>query len=275
MSCQRELLIEPGRTTGQYWRDIWLYRELFLFLAWRDILVRYKQTVIGILWSLLRPFLTMIVFTVVFSKLAKLPSDGIPYPVMVYCGMIPWQFFSNALSESSNSLIDNSNLLTKVYFPRIIVPASSVVVSLVDFAISLVILGGLMLWYGLVPDWRICLLPFFLLQALIFAFGTGLWVSALNVQYRDFRYVIPFLVQFGLYVSPVGFSSSIVPEQWRLLYSLNPMVGVIEGFRWSIAGQTTQIYWPGYLLSMTLILGISIGGFFWFRRLERTFADTI
>jgi len=275
MSCQRELLIEPGRTTGQYWRDIWLYRELFLFLAWRDILVRYKQTVIGILWSLLRPFLTMIVFTVVFSKLAKLPSDGIPYPVMVYCGMIPWQFFSNALSESSNSLIDNSNLLTKVYFPRIIVPASSVVVSLVDFAISLVILAGLMLWYGIMPDWRICLLPLFLLQALVFAFGTGLWISALNVQYRDFRHVIPFLVQFGLYVSPVGFSSSIVPEQWRLLYSLNPMVGVIEGFRWSIAGQTTLIYWPGYLLSMTLILGIFIGGFFWFRRMERTFADTI
>ncbi|GAM11527.1 O-antigen export system permease protein RfbA [Geobacter sp. OR-1] len=275
MNGQRELLIEPGRTAGQYWRDIWLYRELFLFLAWRDILVRYKQTVIGIIWSLLRPLLTMIVFTVVFSKLARLPSDGIPYPVMVYCGMIPWQFFSNALSESSNSLIDNANLLTKVYFPRIIVPASSVVVSLVDFAISLVILGGLLLWYGIIPDWRICLLPLFLVQALVFAFGCGLWISALNVQYRDFRYVIPFAVQFGLYISPVGFTSSIVPEQWRLLYSLNPMVGVIEGFRWAIAGQATQIYWPGYLLSLALILIISIGGFFWFRRMERTFADTI
>lgn len=275
MNNQKELLIEPGRTAGQYWRDIWIYRELFLFLAWRDILVRYKQTVIGIVWSLLRPFLTIIVFTVVFSKLAKLPSNGVPYPVMVCCGMLPWQFFSNALSESSNSLTANSNLLTKVYFPRIIVPASSVVVSLVDFAISLVMLGGMMFWYGVVPDWHICFLPLFILQSLIFAFGSGLWLSALNVQYRDFRYVIPFLVQFGLYVSPVGFSSSIVPEQWRLLYSLNPMVGVIEGFRWSITGQAAQIYWPGYLLSLALILMIFIGGGIWFRRMERTFADVI
>lgn len=275
MNGREELLIEPGRTTGQYWSDLWRYRELFFFLAWRDILVRYKQTAIGILWSLLRPFLTMIIFTIVFSKFAKLPSGGIPYPVMVYCGMIPWQFFSNTLSESSTSLIDNSNLLTKVYFPRIIVPASSVMVSLIDFFISLSILGGLMFWYGIMPDWHILFLPLFLLQVIIFAFGAGLWISALNVQYRDFRYVIPFLLQIGLYASPVGFSSGIVPEQWRLLYSFNPMVGVIEGFRWSIVGQPTQIYWLGVLLSSVLILLIFVGGIFWFRRMERFFADVI
>lgn len=275
MNGQRELIIEPGRTAGQYWRDIWVYRELFLFLAWRDILVRYKQTVIGVLWSLLRPLLTMIVFTLIFSKLARLPSEGVPYPILVYSAMLPWQFFANTLTESSNSLIDNANLLTKVYFPRILVPGSSMVVALVDFLISLVVLGMLMIWYGVIPDWRVCLIPLFLLQALLFAFGCGLWISALNVQYRDFRHVIPFLVQFGLYVSPVGFSSSIVPEHWRLLYSLNPMVGVIEGFRWAIAGKSSQIYWPGYLLSMALIVTIFIGGVFWFRRMERTFADVI
>jgi len=275
MNMQSELHIQPGKSSGQYWRDVWLYRELFLFLAWRDILVRYKQTVIGVLWSILRPILTMIVFTIVFSKIAKLPSDGIPYPILVYCAMLPWQFFANTFTESSNSLIDNANLLTKVYFPRILVPASSVVVSLVDFIISLVVLVILMFWYGVVPDWRICLLPLFLLQALVFAFGCGLWISALNVQYRDFRYVIPFLVQFGLYVSPVGFTSSIVPENWRLLYSLNPMVGVIEGFRWSITGQTTQIYWPGYLLSLLLTTFLLLSGFLWFRKMERSFADMV
>ena len=273
--CQYDLIIEPGKGISHYWRDLWKYRELFYFLAWRDLLVRYKQTVIGVAWSVLRPFLTMIVFTVVFSKLAKLPSEGVPYPVLVYAAMLPWQFFANTFTDSSNSLIDNQNLLTKVYFPRIIVPASSVIVALVDFAISLVILAGLMLWYGFMPDWRIILLPLFLLQALLFAFGAGLWVSALNVQYRDFRYVVPFLVQFGLYVSPVGFSSSIVPEQWRLLYALNPMTGVIEGFRWAITGKESLIYWPGYLLSLVLISGILITGFWWFRRMERSFADVV
>ena len=272
---QYDLIIEPGNGISHYWRDLWQYRELFYFLAWRDLLVRYKQTAIGIAWSVLRPFLTMVVFTVVFSKLAKLPSEGIPYPVLVYAAMLPWQFFANTFTDSSNSLIDNQNLLTKVYFPRIIVPASSVIVALVDFAISLVILAGLMLWYGFMPDWRIILLPLFLLQALLFAFGAGLWISALNVQYRDFRYVVPFLVQFGLYVSPVGFSSSIVPEQWRLLYALNPMAGVIEGFRWAITGKESLIYWPGYLLSLVLISGILISGFWWFRRMERSFADVV
>lgn len=272
---QYDLIIEPGRGIRHYWRDLWQYRELFYFLAWRDLLVRYKQTAIGIAWSVLRPFLTMVVFTVVFSTLARLPSEGIPYPVLVYAALLPWQFFANTLSDSSNSLIDNQNLLTKVYFPRIIVPASSVIVALVDFFISLIILAGLMLWYGFMPDWRIVFLPLFLLQSLLFAFGAGLWISALNVQYRDFRYVVPFLVQFGLYVSPVGFSSSIVPEQWRLLYSLNPMVGVIEGFRWAIAGKESLIYWPGYLLSLLLISGILISGFWWFRRMERSFADVV
>jgi len=273
--CQYDLIIEPGKGISHYWRDLWKYRELFYFLAWRDLLVRYKQTVIGVAWSVLRPFLTMIVFTVVFSKLAKLPSEGVPYPVLVYAAMLPWQFFANTFTDSSNSLIDNQNLLTKVYFPRIIVPASSVIVALVDFAISLVILAGLMLWYGFMPDWRIILLPLFLLQALLFAFGAGLWVSALNVQYRDFRYVVPFLVQLGLYVSPVGFSSSIVPEQWRLLYSLNPMTGVIEGFRWAVTGKTSMLYLSGYLLSVMIIFGILISGFWWFRRMERSFADVV
>jgi lipopolysaccharide transport system permease protein len=275
VSEPQELIIEPGRGIGNYWRDLWQYRELFYFLAWRDLLVRYKQTVIGILWSILRPFLTMIVFTIVFSKLIKLPSDNVPYPVLVYAALLPWQFFANTLAESSTSLIDNQNLLTKVYFPRIIVPASSVIVGLVDFFISLVILAGLMAWYGFAPDWRIVLLPLFLLQALVFAFGCGLWISALNVQYRDFRYVVPFMIQFGLYISPVGFSSSIVPEQWRMLYSLNPMAGVIEGFRWAITGRTALIYWPGYWLSVLLVVLICLSGFWYFRRMERSFADVI
>jgi lipopolysaccharide transport system permease protein len=275
VSEPQELIIEPGRGIGHYWRDLWQYRELFYFLAWRDLLVRYKQTAIGILWSILRPFLTMVVFTIVFSKLIKLPSDNVPYPVLVYAALLPWQFFANTLAESSTSLIDNQNLLTKVYFPRIIVPASSVIVGLVDFFISLVILAGLMAWYGFAPDWQIVLLPLFLLQALIFAFGCGLWISALNVQYRDFRYVVPFMIQFGLYISPVGFSSSIVPEQWRMLYSLNPMAGVIEGFRWAITGRTALIYWPGYWLSVLLVVLICLGGFWYFRRMERSFADVI
>jgi len=270
-----DLIIEPDARISHYWRDLWQYRELFYFLAWRDILVRYKQTAIGIAWSVLRPFLTMVVFTLVFSKLAKLPSEGVPYPVLVYAALLPWQFFANTFTESSNSLIDNQNLLTKVYFPRIIVPASSVIVALVDFAISLVILAGLMFWYGFQPDWRIIFMPFFLLHALIFAFGCGLWISALNVQYRDFRYVVPFMVQFGLYVSPVGFSSSIVPEQWRMFYAMNPMVGVIEGFRWAVTGKENLIYWPGYLMSLVLVTVILVSGFWWFRRMERSFADVI
>lgn len=272
---QPEIIIRPGMGALHYWRDIWRYRELFFFLAWRDILVRYKQTAIGIAWSVLRPLLTMIVFTIVFGKLAKLPSNGVPYPIMVYTAMLPWQFFANSLTESSNSLIDNSNLLTKVYFPRLIVPAGSVIVSMVDFFISAVILGGLMVWYRFIPDMRILFLPAFFTMAFFASFGAGLWLSALNVKYRDFRYVVPFLVQFGLYISPVGFSSSIVPEEWRFLYFLNPMVGVIDGFRWALLGNAFPVNWTGLLLSVALTLLIFAGGLLYFRNMERSFADVV
>jgi lipopolysaccharide transport system permease protein len=275
MQEQPELLIKPGMGALHYWKDIWRYRELFFFLAWRDILVRYKQTTIGIAWSVIRPLATMLVFTVVFGTLAKLPSNGVPYPIMVFSAMLPWQFFANSLSESSNSLIDNANLLTKVYFPRLIVPAGSVIVGLVDFFISLVILFGIMAWYRFVPDIRMLLLPLFLMLAFLASFGTGLWLSALNVKYRDFRYVVPFLVQFGLYISPVGFSSSIVPEKWRMFYFLNPMVGVIDGFRWAILGDAFPVYWPGLALSASLTLLMFIGGLLYFRNMERSFADVI
>lgn len=275
MNKDYDLIIEPGGGVRRYWRDLWKYRELFLFLAWRDILVRYKQTAIGIAWSVLRPFLTMIVFTIVFGTLAKLPSNGVPYPIMVYAAMLPWHFFASSMSESSNSLIDNANLLTKVYFPRLIVPAGSVIVALVDFFISLVILFGIMAWYRYLPDVRMLFLPFFLALAFLASFGAGLWLSALNVKYRDFRYVVPFLVQFGLYISPVGFSSAIVPEKWRMLYFLNPMVGVIDGFRWAILGDAFPVYWPGLALSTFLTMVMFIGGLLYFRSMERSFADVV
>jgi lipopolysaccharide transport system permease protein len=272
---QIELVIEAGRTERQYWKDLWRYRELFYFLAWRDILVRYKQTAIGIVWALIRPFLTMVVFTVVFGTLAKLPSEGAPYPILVFAAMLPWQFFANALSECSNSLITNANLISKVYFPRLIVPSSAVIVSFVDFMISGMILLGLMAWYNFVPSWRILTLPIFILIAFAAAMGGGLWLAALNVEYRDFRYIVPFIVQFGLYISPVGFSSSIVPQQWRLLYSLNPMVGVIDGFRWAILGGESIIYLPGFILSTGIVVLLLISAIWYFRKMERTFADVI
>jgi lipopolysaccharide transport system permease protein len=271
----RELIIEAGRTESQYWKDLWRYRELFYFLAWRDILVRYKQTAIGIAWALIRPFLTMVVFTVVFGNLAKLPSEGAPYPILVFAAMLPWQFFANALSECSNSLITNSNLISKVYFPRLIVPTSAVIVSFVDFMISGMILLALMAWYNFVPDWRILTLPLFIVIAFAAAIGGGLWLAALNVEYRDFRFVVPFIVQFGLYISPVGFSSNVVPERWRLLYSLNPMVGVIDGFRWAILGGNAKLYWPGFILSMVVVALLLASSIWYFRKMERTFADVI
>ncbi|MEQ9235227.1 ABC transporter permease [Coleofasciculus sp. E2-BRE-01] len=271
----QELIIEAGRTEQQYWKDLWRYRELFYFLAWRDILVRYKQTIIGIAWALIRPFLTMVVFTIVFGKLAKLPSEGVPYPILVFAAMLPWQFFSNALSGCSNSLISNANLIAKVYFPRLIVPASAVIVSFVDFMISGIILIGLMAWYDFLPSWRILTLPFFIIIAFAASMGAGLWLAALNVKYRDFRYIVPFIVQFGLYISPVGFSSTIVPQEWRLVYSLNPMVGVIDGFRWAILGGEARIYLPGFLLSLGLVVGVLASGAWYFRKVERTFADVI
>lgn len=270
-----ELLIEPNRPVLHYWRDVWCYRELFWFLVWRDILVRYKQTVIGVAWSVIRPLVTMIVFTVVFGMLAKLPDLGVPYPLLVFAAMLPWNFFSNALSEGSGSLVANANLVTKVYFPRIIIPLSSVIVALVDFAISLVIMAGIMLWYGYLPDWRILTLPLFLVLASLPVAGAGLWFAALNVRYRDFRYVVPFVLQLGLYVSPVGFSSSIVPDQWRLLYALNPMVGVIEGFRWALLRGSVELHWPGILLSSILSILLLISGLWYFRKTERILADVI
>ncbi|MBN3870632.1 ABC transporter permease [Nostoc sp. JL33] len=271
---QQELVIEAGHTDQQYWKDIWRYRELFYFLAWRDILVRYKQTAIGIAWALIRPFLTMVVFTIVFGQLAKLPSEGVPYPILVFSAMLPWQFFANSLSECSNSLIGNANLISKVYFPRLIVPTSAVVVSFVDFLISGMILLGLMAWYNFVPSWRILTLPLFIVIAFAASMGAGLWFASLNVKYRDFRYIVPFIVQFGLYISPVGFSSSVVPEKWRLLYSLNPIVGVIDGFRWAILGGS-KLYLPGFLLSLGLVILLFISGIWYFRKVERTFADVI
>ena len=272
---QHRLIIEAGRSENQYWKDIWRYRELFYFLAWRDILVRYKQTAIGIAWALIRPFLTMIVFTVVFGNIAQLPSEGVPYPILVFAAMLPWQFFANALNECSNSLLSNSNLISKVYFPRLIVPASAVIVSFVDFLISGAIMLALMAWYNFVPDWRILTLPLFIIVAFAAAMGGGLWFAALNVQYRDFRYIVPFIVQFGLYVSPVGFSSTVVPEKWRFLYSLNPMVGVIDGFRWAILGGDTKLYWSGFVLSIALVTSLVVSGIWYFRKMERTFADVI
>jgi len=275
MAEQHEIVIKPGMSVSHYWRDIWRYRELFFFLAWRDILVRYKQTVIGVAWSVLRPVMTMLVLTVVFSKIAKLPSNGVPYPIMVYAALLPWQFFANSLAESSSSLINNSNLLTKVYFPRMIMPAGTVIVSLVDFLISIAILFGIMAWYRYVPDIRMLFIPGFLALAFFASFGVGLWLSALNVKYRDFRYVVPFIVQFGLYISPVGFSSAIVPKEWRVYYFLNPMVGVIDGFRWAILGDAFPVYWPGFMLSTLLTIMIFIGGVMYFRNMERSFADVV
>jgi len=271
-----QIIIEPGRSDANYWRDLWRYRELFYVLAWRDIAVRYKQTVIGVLWALLRPFLTMVVFTVVFGKLAKLPSAGsAPYPLMVFAGMLPWTFFATALGEASNSLVGNANLISKVYFPRLVVPSAAVVTSFIDFLISFTILAGMMFWYRFLPGWQILLLPGFIAVAFLGSLGPGLWITALNVRFRDFRYIIPFLVQFGLYVSPVGFSSSVVPEKWRLLYSLNPMVGVIDGFRWCILGGDSPLYMPGFLISLAIVVFFLWLGITSFRKMERSFADLI
>src|SRR6266513_303740 len=264
-----ELIIEAGHTERNYWRDLFRYRELFYFLAWRDVLVRYKQTVIGVLWAVIRPFLTMIVFTFVFGRIAKLPPEGVPYPVMVFAAMLPWQLFATSLAEGSASLISNANLISKVYFPRLIIPASAVIVSFVDFAISMVLLVLLMMFYHVWPSWPLLALPVFTALALLASAGAGVWLAALNVKYRDFRYVVPFIVQFGLYISPVGFSSSIVPEKWRLIYSLNPMVGVIDGFRWSISGGRASIFLPGIWIGLAVTVLLLLSGIWYFRRMER------
>ena len=271
-----ELTIEAGRAEKNYWRDLWRYRELFYFLAWRDLLVRYKQTVIGVAWAVVRPLLTMMVFTLVFNRIAKLPAPGsVPYPLLVMAAMLPWQFFSTSLSEASNSLIGNANLIAKIYFPRLVVPAGSVITSFVDFLITLGVMGLMMAWYRYLPDWRLATLPLFMLLALGASFGTGLWLCALNVEYRDFRYIVPFIVQFGLYVSPVGFSSAMVPEKWRLLYSLNPMVGVIDGFRWSLLRGDSPLAASALGISALITVALCASGIWYFRKMERTFADVI
>lgn len=275
MSECKPFEFEAGMGGRHYWKDLWRYRELFYFLAWRDILVRYKQTTLGIAWALIRPFLTMIVFTIVFSKLAKLPSDNVPYPLLVLAAMLPWQFFASAVGESGNSLIGNANMISKIYFPRLVIPVSSVIVSFVDLLISGILLLAVMFWYGFTPDWRMLAVPLLLLLVFCVALGAGLWIAALTVKYRDFRYVTPFIVQLGLYVSPVGFSSTIIPEQWRLLYNLNPMVGIIDGFRWALLSGPSPVYWPGLALSLSLTLLLLISGTIYFRKTERSFADLI
>lgn len=271
-----ELIIEAGKAEKNYWKDLWRYRELFHILSLRDIKVRYKQTVLGVLWSVLRPLIAMIVFTLIFSKVAKLPAVGsAPYAIMVYAGMLPWQFFANAISESSNSLIGNTNLISKVYFPRLIIPTASVITSMIDFLIAFCLMLLLCLFYWYFPGWQIVFLPFFLLLAFILAIGIGLWITALNVKYRDFRYIVPFIVQFGLYVSPVGFSSNVVPEKYRLLFYLNPMVGVIDGFRWSLLEGEPALNIESLFMSVLISLLFVWLGISKFRKMERSFADII
>jgi lipopolysaccharide transport system permease protein len=271
-------VIRADSRDQDYWLNLWNYRELLQILAWRDISVRYKQTIIGVSWALIRPLLTMIILSVVFGALAKLPSDGAaPYSLLVLSGILPWGFFSSALADASNSLIsgENAKLLNKVYFPRLIIPLAAIVVSLVDFAISCSLLLILMVWYKFVPGWEIVFLPLFLLLAFCLSLGVGAWVTALNVKYRDFRYVIPFMLQVGLYISPVGFSSSIVPDDWRLLYSINPLVGIIDGFRWCLFGGQTHLYVPGVFASVMVTFGLTWLGIRKFRDIEKRFADLI
>ena len=276
MTNPHTLIIEPGLAERHYWRDIWRYRELFFVLAWRDVSVRYKQTIIGLAWALIQPLATMLVFTIIFGKVAKLPAEGAaPYALMVYAGLLPWQLFATSLTGASGSLIGNANLISKVYFPRLIVPTSAVVVAFVDFLVSFAILVCLMVWYQYLPSWQILTLPFFIVMAFLASLGPGLWITALNVKFRDFRYIIPFIVQFGLYLSPVGFSSTVIPEQWRLLYSINPVVGVIDGFRWAILGGQSNLYLPGFILSWGVIIFFLWLGIRTFRKMEKSFADLI
>lgn len=272
--AQRHLILEAGRAERNYWSDLWHYRELFAILAWRDVAVRYKQTVIGVAWAVIRPLLTMVVFTVVFGRLANLPSDGdIPYPVLVFAGMLPWFLFATILGDASNSVVGSANLIGKVYFPRLIVPVAAAMVALVDFGINLLILLALMVGFGVWPNWQILLLPVFVLLAAAASLGPALLITALNVKYRDFRFLVPFIVQFGLYISPVGFSSSIIPEQWRFWYSLNPVVGVIDGFRWCLLGGDSPLYLPGFFGSIVVTAFFLWAGIAYFRKTERTFAD--
>jgi lipopolysaccharide transport system permease protein len=275
-----ELVIEPGRSFRHYWHDLWRYRELFYILAWRDVAVRYKQTIAGAAWAVVQPLMSMVIMTVIFGKIAGLPSEGgAPYPVMVFAAMLPWQFFSNSLSSSSQSIVGNANLISKVYFPRLIIPTSSVVVSFIDFLVAGSVLLAMMLWFQFWPTWRVVTLPLFVVLAILAALGPGLIITALTVRYRDFRFIIPFIVQFGLYVSPVAYSSTVVREKLGekifLLYSLNPMVGVIDGFRWALLGGESALYWPGFLISALLTALLCVLGLRYFRSTERVFADLI
>jgi len=274
-----EIYIEPGRTEKNYWKDLWRYKELFYILSWRDLKVRYKQTIIGVAWSVLRPLLTMMIFTFVFGRIAKFPSEGINYSLLVFAGLLPWQFFAAGLTEASNSLVGSERLISKVYFPRMIIPAASIITSLVDFFISLVLMFILLIWFGVLPSINLIFLPLFIIMAFFASFGIGLWLTALNVKYRDFKHVVPFLVQLGLYISPVGFTSAIasnmIPEKFRLLYYINPMAGVIDGFRWCFFGEKTPLYWEGLFLSLGVTLTFLFIGISVFRRMEKSFADLI
>jgi len=269
-----ELIIEPGRATRNYWGDLWRFRELLGFLAMRDIKVRYKQTTLGILWALIQPAVTLTVFTFVFGKLAALPAGNVPYPLLVLAGLLPWQLFSAAFSNASGSLVANTHLISKIYFPRLIVPLSSIAVALIDFAVVLILLAAMCAWWHFVPDWRIIFLPLLVLLTLLTALGTGLWLTALTVKYRDFRFVVPFLLQVGLFLSPVGFSSTNLPN-WKLLYSFNPMVGVIDGFRWCLLHGEPALNFGNLAVSVGMTVVLLISGLWYFRHTERSFADVI
>lgn len=269
-----KLVIEPGRSARNYWRDVWRYRELLYFLTWRDLAVRYKQTAIGVVWALVRPALTMLVF-VLFRRFVGLERTSVPDPILVLAAVLPWQFFASALTESSNSLIANTNLISKVYFPRLIVPFAAVVTALADFVITLAMLAVLMVWYQFVPGWQIVVLPVFVLLTLALAIGAGLLLAALNVEYRDFRYVVPFIVQFGLFISPIAFTTAQVPERWRSLYALNPLVGIIDGFRWTIIGDRVAVSPYAIVMSVVVTAVVVLLGVWYFRAMERHFADVI
>jgi lipopolysaccharide transport system permease protein len=275
LDLKEELVIDAHTSAAHYWRDIWRYRDLFLMLTWRDVLVRYKQTVFGVAWAWLRPLLIMLTFTLVFGKLAKLPSDDNPYPVLVFVALLPWQFFSTAFAAAATSLVDNANLVSKVYFPRILVPASTVMVCFVDFLVSAVLLAAMMVWYGVLPDWRVLTLPYFCALVVLLAMGIGLLTAALNVKYRDFRYVVPFLTQVGLYISPVGFSSTIVPEGWRWLYQINPLVGIIDGFRWALLRGRAPLDLSEVAIATLLCCAVALIGIRHFQASEESFADVI
>jgi lipopolysaccharide transport system permease protein len=269
-----ELIIEPGLAIKNYWSDLWRYRELMYFLAWRDIVVRYKQTAIGVIWALIRPALTMLVF-VAFRRLAGVSASAVPEPLLVFAAVLPWQFFSTALTESSGSLIGNANLISKIYFPRLMVPGAAVATALIDFLITLGLLAALMLWYGIAPGWQFLMLPCFVLLVVGLSLGMGLLLAALNVEYRDFRYIVPFIVQFGLFISPIAFTTANIPDSWRLLYALNPMVGIIDGFRWSILGGDSPLDARLIGVSVVVTAAFLCLGVWYFRRMERTFADVI